>query len=260
MWGWTQTGNSGLKTGASPRRVWQAAAVGWIVSVVSVAAAGFVTHWLRKVFQPDPTALFSSALFFCAIIFSSWFGGLGPGILASFLSILTIKYYFSPPLHTFTISINDLPRLVMFLGTGVFISWLSGRQKRSEEALRLARDELEQRVNERTEELTSANQELRTEIAERKRTETLLDGQKRVLEMIAANAPLSESLAALMRLSDSVIYFPGRPFFCSASSQAITSPSRSSPTWTNGSIKGMPPSSIGFTGRPSFVSSCRRAV
>jgi K+-sensing histidine kinase KdpD len=72
------------------------------VSIVSVAAAGFVTHWLRKVFQPDP-----AALFFCAIIFSSWFGGLGPGLLASFLSILTIKYYFSPSLHTFAISLNE---------------------------------------------------------------------------------------------------------------------------------------------------------
>jgi PAS domain S-box-containing protein len=42
---------------------------------------------------------------------------------------------------------------------------------------------------------------------ERKRSEGLLDGQKRVLEMIASTAPLSESLDALMRLIET--YVPG---------------------------------------------------
>ncbi len=45
------------------------------------------------------------------------------------------------------------------------------------------------------------------DITERKRSEGLLDGQKRVLEMIASTAPLSESLATLMRLIET--YVPG---------------------------------------------------
>jgi GAF domain-containing protein len=45
------------------------------------------------------------------------------------------------------------------------------------------------------------------DITERKRTEGLLDGQKRVLEMIVSSAPLSASLATLMRLIET--YVPG---------------------------------------------------
>ena len=167
----------------------------YAITAISISLALIITRWLKGSFPESPVALF-----YCAIILSSWIGGIGPGILASLLSILTIKYYFSPPLHTFAISLSELPRLVMLMGAGVFIGWLSGQQKRAQVALRQARDELEQRVNERTKELTVANEWLRTEIVGRKRTETLLDGQRRVLEMMAANAPLSESLAALTQL------------------------------------------------------------
>lgn len=59
--------------------------------------------------------------------------------------------------------------------------------------------------SELTEKPSPANEGRRTEIAERKRAEALLDGQKRVLEMIAANAALEESLTALMRLIESQV-------------------------------------------------------
>ena len=53
-------------------------------------------------------------------------------------------------------------------------------RKRMEEALRAARDELELRVEERTAALATANQALRTEIAERKQAEeTLRDSEER---------------------------------------------------------------------------------
>jgi PAS domain-containing protein len=67
--------------------------------------------------------------------------------------------------------------------------------------------ELEQKVAERTKALAAANEGLRAEIGGRQRTEAMLDGQKRVLEMIAADAPLPESLAALVRLIEA--QFPG---------------------------------------------------
>jgi PAS domain S-box-containing protein len=46
-------------------------------------------------------------------------------------------------------------------------------------------------------ELRRTNESLESENAERKRTEALLEGQKRALEMIASGAPLPDSLAAL---------------------------------------------------------------
>ncbi|MGF1610316.1 MAG: PAS domain S-box protein [Kiloniellales bacterium] len=63
-------------------------------------------------------------------------------------------------------------------------------RKRAEEALRQARDELEQRVQERTAALRAANQALRDEIAERKRTEEALRQSEAQIRLIADNLPV----------------------------------------------------------------------
>jgi PAS domain S-box-containing protein len=59
------------------------------------------------------------------------------------------------------------------------------QRKKVEEALRQARDELEQRVQERTRELAVTNQDLRAEIAERKRAEELISQNTARLEALA---------------------------------------------------------------------------
>jgi K+-sensing histidine kinase KdpD len=59
------------------------------VAVVSVLVTCVLSSGLRDVFQGTPPALL-----FCAIIFSGWFGGFGPGLLASVLSITVIEMYF----------------------------------------------------------------------------------------------------------------------------------------------------------------------
>ena len=58
-----------------------------------------------------------------------------------------------------------------FLASGVFITWVSGQQKRAEEVLRRLSDELEKKVQARTRELRKSNEELQAEISERKRAE-----------------------------------------------------------------------------------------
>ena len=170
------------------------------VAVSFVAAATIVTATLRRMFPATP-----GALFFCAVILSAWFGGWGPGVFASILSTVASIYCLPPPLFTGPSAGSMIPRFIVFLLAGLFISWICSEQKRAHAALRQAGEELEQRVNERTRELTAANEESKTEIAGRKRTETLLAGQKQVLEMIATDVPLPESLAALMRLIEAQV-------------------------------------------------------
>jgi len=77
------------------------------------------------------------------------------------------------------------------------------RQNRGETELQQARDDLERRVFERTQQLTAANDELKAEISKRKSAESLLAGEKRVLEMIASGVPLSKSMDATLRLIES---------------------------------------------------------
>src|SRR5919109_385623 len=122
---------------------------------LSVAAAFSIRHLLRVYFEPTP-----NSLLFCAIVLSSWFGGLGPGLLTALLSLAVIHYR---PLTHLELSAQDLPRAVVFLFSAAAISWLSGKQKGTEESLRQTRDELELKVQERTAELRRINEELRAE-------------------------------------------------------------------------------------------------
>src|SRR5271156_4591645 len=91
----------------------------YILATVSVFVAMSLTDRLRDTFQGTP-----NALFFCAIIFSSWFGGFGPGIFASVLSIMAIKFCFTPPFYSFAFALGEIPRFGVFLISGAFISWL----------------------------------------------------------------------------------------------------------------------------------------
>ncbi len=111
-------------------------------------------------------------LFFIAVLLSGWFGGLGPGLCAAILSVLLIDYFFIPPLFQISGDIKDLPWLIAFTVCAVAGIVMSSRLKRARDALSQARDQLEQRVNERTEELAQRNNDLKIEIAERIRAES----------------------------------------------------------------------------------------
>lgn len=138
-------------------------------ALLSVFVTIVLSIWLRDFFQGTPPALL-----FCAIIFSGWFGGFGPGLLASVLSIAAIEAYFRQPFPYHASAIADSPRLAVFLTAGVFASLICDRQRRDAQALTRARDELEDKVRARTAALTMANERLTVEVAERARAETEL--------------------------------------------------------------------------------------
>src|SRR5580765_2529415 len=96
------TGKRVSQQTGSPREFRRQGALRWVVAVLSVVAATFIVELLSQKFHPTP-----NALFFCAVILSAWFGGLGPGLLSAFLSALAVKYYDTFPLHTCTISLNE---------------------------------------------------------------------------------------------------------------------------------------------------------
>src|SRR5437667_11862300 len=122
-----------------------------------------------------------TSLFFPAVLLSTWFGGTGPGLLAVLLSTLSINFFFTEPFFAFEFSVRDIPTTIAFLFSALVISSWSTARKRSENRLReseselrKARSELEARVAERTAKLSCANEELQTEIVERKSAEEKL--------------------------------------------------------------------------------------
>ena len=54
---------------------------GYVIAVLSVLFALLIAHW--PVFHLESAPV---SLFFCAVMVSAWFGGAGPGSLATILS------------------------------------------------------------------------------------------------------------------------------------------------------------------------------
>src|SRR5438094_808347 len=70
---------------------------------------------------------FPFTLFLAAILFGSWYGGIGPGLVATVLAALVGDYYFLPPIGSVFIGgEHEQLRLLQFVIEGCFISVLSG--------------------------------------------------------------------------------------------------------------------------------------
>lgn len=109
--------------------------------------------------------------FYIAVVASAWFGGKWPGALSVILSAIALEYFFLAPIHSFGLSPESWPLFVEFAISAVVVGWFSSWRKQAEAELQYARDELQLRVEERTAELKQRNEQLLSEMAERKRAE-----------------------------------------------------------------------------------------
>ena len=139
----------------------------------------------------------TTALFFCSVMLSSWYGGLGPGLFAAVLSVVALDYYFIPPLYALGMGPEDAADMIAFVATALFISWLTSDQKRAKESICKARDELDGRVKERTADLKNANQQLQLEIAERKAAEQRFLEAQTEIARIARITTMGELAASI---------------------------------------------------------------
>jgi K+-sensing histidine kinase KdpD len=145
---------------------------GYAIALLFVAAAFFSTLLLQRFF-PYPFLF----LFFAAVMAGAWFGGTAAGLVGVLISTLLVDYFFLPPYHTFSIQPTDVAYFAAFILCALAASWVSAAQRKAEEALRQARDELELRVAERTSEL----QKSLTELQEKERQRLLLQTEKSAL-------------------------------------------------------------------------------
>jgi C4-dicarboxylate-specific signal transduction histidine kinase len=135
------------------------------IAVFSVAVAIVVSWWPPLHLREAPVSLF-----LCAVILSAWFGGIGPGLLATALSALAFDYYFLPPIYSLGPKPTEIPRFAIFAVSALFVGSLSAAQRSATESLRRARDKLRGTVQE----LQRSNEALRTETLERKHAEEAL--------------------------------------------------------------------------------------
>ena len=105
------------------------------VAVFTVAVSFMLTLALGPLLQGS---IFG--IFFGAVAVSAWYGGLGPGLLASLLSAILSVYFFLPPAFSLTVSsLGALVRLSMFLVVTLTIASLTAElqtaKKRVEQML-----------------------------------------------------------------------------------------------------------------------------
>jgi PAS domain S-box-containing protein len=118
----------------------------YAVAVVSVAMAIIAAELITRLLHAE--AIASSML--CAVIFAAWFGGFGPALLAITLALLAFHYYLLPPINSFTwkhdlfaVGISEVPRLVLFSITSLFVAFMISAQGKATEILRRSRDDLQ---------------------------------------------------------------------------------------------------------------------
>jgi len=74
--------------------------------------------------------------FYPAILFAAWYGGLGPGVLATTISMVASMYFFLPPEGLTVGDVSDQLSLGVFVTTGLVISWINHRLHIAEEGQR----------------------------------------------------------------------------------------------------------------------------
>jgi PAS domain S-box-containing protein len=128
-------------------------------------------------------------LFFMAVLFSSYYGPRGSGLIATLLSALIADYFFLYPFNSFVISdLGQLIRLLLFIVEGwmiclVITALKSARNQveqnrfqifRQQENLQKMNASLEERVEERTQQFLSINSLLNQKVAESEETRAAL--------------------------------------------------------------------------------------
>ena len=134
-------------------------------------AVGSIAIWLL-VALTDPFAARDNGLLMAlaAVTVSAWYGGVGPGLLATLLTLLSVDYVM-PLLRSAQSVPMDGLRPSLFASVGILVSALSGAKRHAEDGLERSLHTLERRVQERTEELTAANIELNAQMFERRKAE-----------------------------------------------------------------------------------------
>ena len=138
----------------------------YVLALAMPGLASLFTLLLWRWLQASPLVLF-----FPAVMTVALYAGIGPALLATVLSTLSLAFLFMSSYASPAISRADLIRLVAFATTTILTAWLASGRRRAEDAHQRLAAALEQRIAERTVDLEATNRALEREIVERGRLE-----------------------------------------------------------------------------------------
>jgi len=130
-----------------------------------------------------------------AVVFTSWYCGVGPSVVTVLVSALGVWYWFVPPAHSFWLKdpiggISGMAGFLIFSGCIIALGEANRRaQERSQREIR-ERSRTERELRERERELQAAHAGLESRVKER------------TTELNAANANLRQLSARLIQMQD----------------------------------------------------------
>jgi K+-sensing histidine kinase KdpD len=100
---------------------------GLSVAIVAVVIA------IKSFVLPDWSLAHPYLSFYPAIILAGWYGGFGPGVLATLLAAVALAYLWLPPLYSLRIrDVQDASGLLLFVAIGFAISLLNEARLRAD--------------------------------------------------------------------------------------------------------------------------------
>src|ERR1043166_7317632 len=126
----------------------------YATALLAVTAAAAISYPLRA-------HIYTTPLFFAAVVVSCWYAGTRAGVLSTIASTAAIECLMHLPRQQFTFDVHDLTRLLEFVFVAAVAIYLIATRKRAEQSLRQARDELEIKVAERTPVACASEKKLR---------------------------------------------------------------------------------------------------
>jgi len=179
--------------------------------VLAVTAATIIQHLGDIHFAVTPS-------FVCAVMVSGWFGGMGPGLLTTALSILALKYYFVPPTGTFAIDTAYIPSITLFSLVALFVTWLNSREHKGAMSLVHAHDQLDLKIHE----LEKSNESLQAEIAARTRAEEEIRESERRYSEVQMELVHANRVATMGQLSASIAHEVNQPIGATLNNASAT--------------------------------------
>ena len=123
---------------SGPRRLhWR----GYLVALAAVVVAALVAWALQKAGLSEANR---SVVFIPAVIAAAMLGGLGPGIVAAVLSVLSFDFFFVPPYHTLVVEdAQYVITLLVLAAVALLVGTLAARLRRQVETARKRERRLE---------------------------------------------------------------------------------------------------------------------
>jgi signal transduction histidine kinase len=147
-----------------------------------------------------------SPLFTAAVVVTAMFGGLGPAILATFLSFIVSAFFLLPPSYSFDIGGDDLHRLIISAAVAVMVSSVAAAKRQAEEKAESARLEAERANRAKDDFLAMVSHELRNPLAPVAMASALIVSDQSLPGTVRENAAvIRRNVAMQTRLIDDLL-------------------------------------------------------